>query len=217
MKWWFLMIGLSGVVGFVNAFGNGGSNVTEKSVLPGARPPIDASHYTSLQEAIDALPVEGGVIRIPPGKFQISQPLTIQQNDVLLVGAGPATHIENTSTTGLPALRIYRPGASEDSQLRLWRVHVSNLRITGNPQSGPGIVAAHVNEVYLEGVTVSHHGGDGILLDHCYEDPRVVDCLVTYNGATGLNLLGCHDIVVPEISSRRTRMQHTVWMDLIYV
>lgn len=196
MKWWFLMIGLSGVVGFVNAFGNGGSNVTEKSVLPGARPPIDASHYTSLQEAIDALPVEGGVIRIPPGKFQISQPLTIQQNDVLLVGAGPATHIENTSTTGLPALRIYRPGASEDSQLRLWRVHVSNLRITGNPQSGPGIVAAHVNEVYLEGVTVSHHGGDGILLDHCYEDPRVVDCLVTYNGATGLNLLGCHDIVV---------------------
>lgn len=196
MKWWLLTIGVSGVVGLFSALGSSGNDVARKSVLPGARAPIDASLYASLQQAIDALPVEGGVVRIPPGKFQISEPLTIRHDDVLLVGSGTATHIENANTDGLPALRIYRSGAREDSQLRLWRVHVSNLRITGNPQSGPGIVASHVNELYLEGITVSHHGGDGILLDHCYEDPRVVDCLITYNGATGLNLLGCHDIVV---------------------
>ena len=196
MKWWVLTIGVSGVVGLFNALGSSGNDVARKPVLPGARVPIDASLYASLQQAIDALPVEGGVVRIPPGKFRISEPLTIRHDDVLLVGSGTATHIENANTGGLPALRIYRSGAHEDSQLRLWRVHVSNLRITGNPQSGPGIVASHVNEFYLEGVTVSHHGGDGILLDHCYEDPRVVDCLITYNGATGLNLLGCHDIVV---------------------
>ena len=196
MKWWVLTIGVSGVVGLFNALGSSGNDVARKPVLPGARVPIDASLYASLQQAIDALPVEGGVVRIPPGKFRISEPLTIRHDDVLLVGSGTATHIENANTGGLPALRIYRPGAREDSQLRLWRVHVSNLRITGNPQSGPGIVASHVNEFYLEGVTVSHHGGDGVLLDHCYEDPRVVDCLITYNGATGLNLLGCHDIVV---------------------
>ena len=196
MKWWVLTIGVSGVVGLFNALGSSGNDVARKPILPGARVPIDASLYASLQQAIDALPVEGGVVRIPPGKFRISEPLTIRHDDVLLVGSGTATHIENANTGGLPALRIYRSGAHEDSQLRLWRVHVSNLRITGNPQSGPGIVASHVNEFYLEGVTVSHHGGDGILLDHCYEDPRVVDCLITYNGATGLNLLGCHDIVV---------------------
>ncbi|MBB76699.1 MAG: hypothetical protein CMJ75_19510 [Planctomycetaceae bacterium] len=196
MKWWALTIGLSGVVGLVNALGISVSDVAKRSVLPGARAPIDASQYASLQEAIDALPVEGGVVRIPPGKFRVTEPLTIRHDDVLLVGSGTATHIENANTSGLPALRIYRPMSRENSQLRLWRVHVSNMRITGNPQSGPGIVASHVNEVYLEGVSVSHHGGDGILLDHCYEDPRVVDCLITYNGATGLNLLGCHDIVV---------------------
>ena len=73
---------------------------------------------------------------------------------------------------------------------------VSNLRVTGNPKSGHGIHAVQIQEVFLQGVTVSYHGGDGILLDYCYEDPRVSDCLITYNKRTGLNLLGCHDIVV---------------------
>ena len=53
-----------------------------------------------------------------------------------------------------------------------------------------------VNEIFLHGVTVSEHGGDGILLDHCYEDPRVNDCLITYNKGVGLHVPGCHDIVV---------------------
>jgi len=40
------------------------------------------------------------------------------------------------------------------------------------------------------------NGGDGIKLDRCYEDARVNACLITYNKQTGLNLPGCHDIVV---------------------
>jgi parallel beta-helix repeat protein len=31
---------------------------------------------------------------------------------------------------------------------------------------------------------------------NCYEDPRVCNSLFTYNKATGLELVGCHDIVV---------------------
>jgi hypothetical protein len=89
------------------------------------------------------------------------------------------------------------PGKTPDGKVRRqWRVQISNLRITGNEQSGHGILADHVNEIYLTGVTVSNHGGDGIRLDQCYEDPRVVGCLMTYNKGTGLSLLGCHDIVV---------------------
>jgi parallel beta-helix repeat protein len=79
---------------------------------------------------------------------------------------------------------------------KLWRVMLSNFRITGNEQSGHGIEATLINEIFIQGVTVSEHGGDGILLDRCYEDPRVSDCLITYNKQTGLNLPGCHDIVV---------------------
>jgi nitrous oxidase accessory protein NosD len=78
----------------------------------------------------------------------------------------------------------------------LWRVQLANFRMTGNEQSGAGIVARHVNEILVQGVTSSYHGGDGILLDYCYEDPRVIGALLTYNKGVGLKLLGCHDIVV---------------------
>lgn len=169
----------------------------KSSGLPGARKVIDAGHYGSLQEAFDAIPEEGGVVRIPPGNFEIDAPLVITRSDVLIEGSGTATHIHNRNTDGKPALQIAVPGGPpKKSADRIWRVMLSNFRITGTPESGHGIAADHVNEIFLQGVTVSYHGGDGILLDHCYEDPRVSDCLITYNKGTGLNLLGCHDIVV---------------------
>lgn len=164
--------------------------------LPGARVAIDAADYPTLQDAIDALPASGGLIKLPAGTFEISAPLRITQEDVLLEGCGTATHIKNTNTSGQPALLIGSAKLAENPKAKLWRIQITNLRITGNEQSGHGILATGVNEIFLHGVTVSYHGGDGIQLDQCYEDPRVCDCLITYNKANGLNLLGCHDIVV---------------------
>ena len=164
--------------------------------LPGARPAIEAINYPNLQAAIDALPPTGGVIRLPAGTFEISAPLKITQEDVLLEGAGTATHIKNVNAGGQPALVIEPANAAKDPKATIWRIELANLRITGNPKSGHGIVATHVDEIFLHGITVSYHGGDGVRLDHCYEDPRICDCLFTYNKANGLNLLGCHDIVV---------------------
>jgi parallel beta-helix repeat protein len=165
--------------------------------LPGARPIIHAEGYPSLQAALDALPAEGGVVQLPPGTFEIDKPLNITRSDVLLSGSGTATHIKNVNKEGQPALLIaHADGVKVKNADKLWRVMVSNLRITGNEKSGHGIEALLVNEVFLQGVTVSQHGGDGIKLDRCYEDPRINDCLITYNKQTGLNLPGCHDIVV---------------------
>ncbi|MCA9175985.1 MAG: right-handed parallel beta-helix repeat-containing protein [Planctomycetales bacterium] len=165
--------------------------------LPGARPVIDASQYGSIQAALDAVPPEGGVVRLPAGTFEIEQPLVLRTGDTLLQGVGAATHIVNRNQTGEPALIVqHRLGMKVAREDRLWRVMLSNLRITGNPQSGHGILAELIEEIFIQGVTVSYHGGDGIRLDHCYEDPRVSDCLLTYNKGVGLNLLGCHDIVV---------------------
>src|SRR5262249_46352765 len=66
--------------------------------LPGARPAIDAANFPSLQAAIDALPPVGGVVRLPPGTFEINEPLRISQEDVLIEGSGTATHIRNVAT-----------------------------------------------------------------------------------------------------------------------
>lgn len=46
--------------------------------LPGARPVIDASEYPTLQAAIDAVPRDGGMLRLPPGEFVITEPLVIR-------------------------------------------------------------------------------------------------------------------------------------------
>jgi hypothetical protein len=153
---------------------------------------IVAKEFPTLQAALDAVPGDGGLVRLPPGVFEIDQPLRLSAEDVTLEGAGTATHIKNVNTDGQPALVIQPP----EGKKTIWRIRLADFRITGSKSSGHGIVARHVDEVFLDGVTVSYHGGHGIVLDHCYEDPRVCDSLITYNKKTGLELLGCHDIVV---------------------
>lgn len=174
-----------------------GSAQPAASGLPGARPEIDASRFPTLQAAFDAIPEGGGLVRLPAGTFEITEPLIVSREDVLVQGAGTATHIVNRNEDGQPALILQHPDGNDvKKDERLWRIMLSNFRISGNEKSGAGILALQIQEVFIQGVTVSYHGGDGIRLDHCYEDPRVSDCLMTYNKDVGLNLLGCHDIVV---------------------
>lgn len=165
--------------------------------LAGARPTIHAAQFSSLQAALDAVPEGGGKVILPAGEFHITEPLVLKHGDVLLEGCGAATHLVNDNQEGRPALIVQHPdGKQVAKDDRLWRVMLSNFRITGNPQSGHGVLAVLVEEIFLQGLTISYNGGDGVRLDHCYEDPRVDDCLFTYNKQVGLNLLGCHDIVV---------------------
>ena len=164
--------------------------------LPGARAAIDASRYASIQAAIDALPDEGGVVSLPPGTFEISEPLKVGKGDVLIKGAGTATHIKNVNAEGGSALILQHPGGGDNRKAELWRIRLADFRITGNEKSGHGIEARRINEVFIDGVTVSYHGGDGIQLYYCYEDPRICNSLITYNKKTGLNAIGCHDVVV---------------------
>jgi parallel beta-helix repeat protein len=190
---------LAVVLGMAVLAGNlveGTSSTAGGMRLPGAAAVIDAAQYPSLQAALDALPATGGAVRLPPGTFEIQEPLRVAVSDVLLEGAGTATHIRNLNTEGRSALVLQHPDGDDSRKTELWRIRLANLRLTGNDRSGHGIEARRINEIFIEGVTVSHHGGDGIHLYHCYEDPRICDSLITYNKKTGLNLIGCHDIVV---------------------
>lgn len=168
-------------------------------ILPGARPTIDAAKFPSLQAAFDAVPEGGGLVQLPAGTFEITEPLRIHSEDTCVTGAGTATHIKNLNTDGQPALLISHlecTDAKTDRKHQLWRIQLTNLRVTGNEKSGAGIEARQINEIFLDGVTVSYNGGDGIFLNYCYEDPRITGCLITYNKKVGVNLQGCHDIVV---------------------
>ena len=175
----------------------GGAAYAGEVKLPGARPAIDAAEYTSLQAAIDAVGPGGGLVRLPPGRFEITRPLRVTRGDVAIAGAGPATHIVNLAEDGGPAILIAPPDGTENPKKNpIWRVQLSDFRLTGNPGSGPGIDARHVNELFLKDLTVSGHGGHGVRTYYCYEDPRVSDCLVTYNLGDGLRVEGNHDTIV---------------------
>lgn len=160
---------------------------------------VEANKYSTLQEAADAIPSSGGVLRIGPGMYELDQPLRIKTGDTRVVGCGTSTHIVNKNEEGMPAILIENPkftGKVTPGSDRLWRVNVADLRITGNDKSGAGIEARYIEEILIEGVSSSYNGGDGIRLYFCYEDPRIVKNLITYNKKCGVYLEGCHDIVV---------------------
>ena len=163
---------------------------------------VNAADYTSLQEAFDALPATGGLVRLPPGRFEIDEPLILSVGDVRVEGSGAATHIVNLNEDGKPAVIVQSAVFDPDASVRqnrdnsLWRVQLANFRISGNPKSGDGLLARFVDEIYVEGLSVDRNGENGIRLVHCYEDPRIADSILTYNGASGLQVEGGHDIVV---------------------
>jgi hypothetical protein len=157
---------------------------------------IDAGQYPDLQAAFDAVPATGGLIRLPPGRFELHEPLVLSSEDTRLEGSGAATHLVNQNQEGQPALVLRPKDRAANARQRIWRVQLADFRISGNPKSGDGLLAEGINEIYLHGLSIDHHGGHGINLVDCYEDPRVSDCILTYNGQAGLNILRGHDIVV---------------------
>ena len=157
---------------------------------------IDASKHPNLQAALDAVPAAGGVVTIPPGNYEITEPLRVTTAETRIVGGGAATHIINKSESGAPAIILRPADLDTDKKARLWRVQLADFRIEGQEKSGDGIFAEGIQEIYLEGMSIDHHGAHGIHLVSCFEDPRIADCILTYNKLCGIEIFDCHDIVV---------------------
>ncbi len=157
---------------------------------------IDAADFPSIQAALDALPTSGGMVKLPPGTVEITEPLVIKTAETRIEGSGASTHIKNLNEEGQPALLIQPVNRATDKKARLWRIQLGNFRISGNEKSGDGIHAEGIQEIFIQGLSVDHNAGHGIALIDCYEDPRVSDSILTYNKKAGLFIDGCHDIVV---------------------
>lgn len=167
---------------------------------------IDASAYPTLQAAFDAVPMTGGLVRLPPGHFRLTEPLVLERPDTRVEGAGAATRLINCNTEGKPAVIVRPPNLGANPRAFVWRVQLANFRICGDPNvidakstepvGGDGLLAQRVNEIYIEGLSVDHNGGHGVNLVDCLEDARVSNSIFTYNRQAGLNILGAHDIIV---------------------
>ena len=183
-------------IGFVVSRRNGATAGDPPNMADGPAAVIDAAKYPNLQAALDAVPKAGGLVRLPPGNFEITAPLVLTRENTRIEGAGAATHLINRNQQGKPALILRPADRADQPQSRVWRVQLADFRISGNPKSGDGLLAEGVNEIYIHGLSVDRNGRHGVNLIDCYEDPRICDSIITYNGQAGLNLLRCHDIVV---------------------
>jgi hypothetical protein len=157
---------------------------------------IEAAKFASLQAAFDAVPTNGGLVRLPPGEFTLFEPLMLTSGDTRVEGAGTATHLINRNTSGQSALVIQPANIANNPRARLWRIELAKFRISGNTNSGDGLFARGINELFVQGLSIDRNGGHGIHLLDCYENPRVVNSMITYNARAGLNIVACHDIVV---------------------
>ncbi len=189
-----LLIGVLLLAGVFLVGGSPGSS--QPATVSGRAAVVDASKYSDLQNALQAVPERGGLVKLPPGDFALRRPLILTRENTRIEGAGAATHVINRNEEGEPALIIRPKSRVGEAQARVWRVQIADFRISGNPKSGDGVRAEGVNEIYIHGMSIDHNGGHGISLIDCYEDPRIADSIITYNGRAGLNILRGHDIVV---------------------
>lgn len=155
-----------------------------------------AADFPDLQAALNALPASGGILHLPPGTYEIHEPLVLSTPETRIQGSGASTHIINRNEEGKPALILKSEEIETNPKAKLWRVQLDNFRISGNEKSGDGIHAVGINEIFLHGLSVDHHGGHGIYMLDCTEDPRIADSILTYNKKAGIYIDGAHDIVV---------------------
>jgi len=80
---------------------------------------IDASKYPNLQAAFDALPEAGGVVKLPPGDFKLTEPLVLRRGETRVEGAGAATRLINYNQAGKPALIVRPPNLEKNPKARI--------------------------------------------------------------------------------------------------
>ncbi len=96
--------------------------------------------FTDIQSAIDALPDEGGVVYIKEGTYTITSTITINKDNVALIGAGKATKIQTTTHSrflhaenveGIIIKDIFFSDSVDNRNGGIRFVTVSNSMITG--------------------------------------------------------------------------------------
>lgn len=120
---------------------------------------------TSIQQALNALPPEGGVVYIPPGEYTINNTVTIPVDNVSIYGAGKATLLQGVHMDGTPMLR-----AEGRRNLRLSRLHLRSLPLEtfrGYNDQRYAETPDDVGRPSLRSCGIHIFGCQRVRLDHC--------------------------------------------------
>lgn len=153
---------------------------------------------TAIQDAIDALPAQGGTVYVPSGTYKITKALALRDS-MRMLGDGPASTVISQATASADGF------AGTD----ILFLEIESLRISG-PSTGTGIGIRltrvenqNTNNVYIRNVFVRTFGGDGIwasnLIVSTFSNVQSVS-----NGGWGFHLVGETKIVGTSVNLQST-------------
>jgi uncharacterized secreted repeat protein (TIGR03808 family) len=159
------------------------------SIAPAAAAPDvaaggDRDLTRPLQDALDRAARDGRPVTLGPGRYRTG---TLRLADgAQLVGVGPATRLVGLGSGAV----LTAAGAG--------RIRIADLAVDGGGVAGdPALVAAErVDEIRLEGLTLTRAALRGIRLARC--GGRVAGCRIEAAGVTGLFAYDCRALVVDD-------------------
>ena len=144
-----------------------------------------------IQHALDALPASGGLVVLPAGKIEISQPVILRRDHETLRGSGSATVLELVAGANCPVLILGEPVNHPQKTVR--DLHVSDLAIDGNrlhQQRELWKLAGEGSDIRNNGITiqsVSDSTVEHVIAAHCRSGGLVTTLGVRRLTVRGLN------------------------------
>lgn len=175
---------------FLSYFNAHAQGVSKGAVLNVADFYSSASTTSGIQEAIDALHPEGGLITIPPGTYLLKRSIVLRDN-ITLRGSGPATILKKC----------------QEVQTRLTvNGPKGNMRITVEHAEGfePGMqicvkskewVGWHCSQPFITGII-----GTTLLLSDSLEKDYSIETTVVINYFPGIWILSKKNILIEDIT-----------------
>ncbi len=139
-------------------------------------------------------PSQGGCVLLLDGTYNITAPIDLSgKSNVVLMGLGPNTVINNLATDGSHAIQAINPDTAPKN-----RIVIRDLLVQGNPSSGDGIRLENVNYPTIAFVFAIYNGENGIyiLRSAAPENRVVIGCQTLFNGLDGIHLANSHEITI---------------------
>ena len=130
-----------------------------------------------IQRALDLLPESGGEVVLPPGTFEVRQPIVLQRDHQTLRGSGDATVLRLADGANCPVIILGEPvnnphstvkdlrvsdlfidGNRYQQQRELWRLQGEDSEIRNN-----GITVQNVSDSLVERVTCARCRSGGLV------------------------------------------------------
>lgn len=164
--------------------------VSERGIRAGAATVVVAldgsGDAESVQEGINMLPTEGGVVYIKEGTYIISKKIDINKNNISLIGAALSTKIKTTAAISM-------------IEINNENCIIKDISIEGNNSAGGNICIQINNDVIntiIENCIIEKAGNVGILIGYDSSNTKIGNCTIRNNlaSAIGTNILSGHPI-----------------------